>query len=184
MCVILYRKSDVYFRWARGANPRGRTTESGESSLTLRSLLSLRFSPSCSLIPYSLLSGAHLQLCFFSKSRRSRTAVFHFSFFTVLPSLFKSSPQGDTTISHSSFLIQKFCLAFRKKLCYTGITAQLTVEPHIWRLREHKDYSLALNRKLCYNLIGKGKKPIADAERIPLLFVPLRFGTGKCYESK
>ena len=52
----LYRMSDVDFHWARGANARGTTQERGEALLRRLSPLSLRFSLSRSLFPYSLLS--------------------------------------------------------------------------------------------------------------------------------
>ena len=52
----LYRMSDEDFHWARGANARGTTQERGEALLRRLSPLSLRFSLSRSLFPYSLLS--------------------------------------------------------------------------------------------------------------------------------
>ena len=71
--IVLIQCPSVRFRWARGANARGRTIERGKSSLALGSPLSLMFSPAplrrcCAhLFTYPVLSGGVSHL--FDKSQ-------------------------------------------------------------------------------------------------------------------
>ena len=77
-CFLFF--SDVKFSWAQGANARGRTIGRGDSSLTLISPLSLRFSPHrnagaalTSFLTFSPLYALHLLLCLvFIKFRGTR----------------------------------------------------------------------------------------------------------------
>ena len=62
-CHLLFIRCPLFILAGRGARMRGEEPQ-GEGSLRkLRSPLSLRFSPSRSLIPYPLLSGARLLSC-------------------------------------------------------------------------------------------------------------------------
>ena len=74
LCHSLFIVSPIRIFTGRGARMRGEEPQ-GEGSLRkLRSPLSLRFSPSRSLIPYPLLSGARLLSCAKLRGQKFRKA--------------------------------------------------------------------------------------------------------------